>query len=684
MAEIRPLSAQKILLANQVLIGDTYILTTGKFTRSSDGSGDIGPQIVALTPFDDYRNERAYIDQSTEPERVQEKPAGKNGEDLSTYRYDFVLDDDGNPIRGIDTDNDDTPPTSYQESMQRKHFATEAVILGSSVEYWRQIEKKLEAATVKDEATADADIAAYQPLEAGETGVIPFAGGQVIGIALAAALEGATVEFAKITGGTIIDFPSPPGQAGLRAYADYTDATDAVIKNGADSLTSNAVPVGVFKEDDVLYMDMILGQVPNLTAEQVIDPNGTVHGAISGNKLKSAAEAFAVKTFQDSEFGIINSTGYADAPTTVLTAELAGAAGSVDNGSHEYAFTFVTATGETGLSPIGDPVVVTNNGVDGQVDLTSVVISADAGVTSRKIYRRFNGAGDFKLVDTIADNVTTTYTDNIANSALGAVAPTEDTTAAAVSFDASAVISDQIITIPSGDFTLAKASDTLADVVVCGCDVSTGHAISLFSPITYRENTSSGGITTINPTAQVQIASFSCPPGITGFSTVKTYLKYNSTAVTVRAVVKINGTTVSTSSSINVSSSAYTQYSFIVSGSCSYGDTIDVYIENMSASLTAGWSSPSYYVTLTGGGTAVFSKSDNYYPQRFVGFAQNAALAGENVVLKCAGIDNNGGGTANATITLSSTPGSAVVGGGGTSVGIALGASQRLIVQPPV
>jgi hypothetical protein len=50
-----------------------------------------------------------------------------------------------------------------------------------------------------------------------------------------------------------------------------------------------------------------------------------------------------------------------------------------------------------------------------------------AGVTARKLWRRFNGAGAFRLVTTIADNGTTDYTDAVGNSALGANAPATTT-----------------------------------------------------------------------------------------------------------------------------------------------------------------------------------------------------------------------------------------------------------------
>ena len=46
------------------------------------------------------------------------------------------------------------------------------------------------------------------------------------------------------------------------------------------------------------------------------------------------------------------------------------------------------------------------------------------GVLHRKLYRRFNGAGPFKLVTTLTNNTATTFTDTVANAALGAASLT--------------------------------------------------------------------------------------------------------------------------------------------------------------------------------------------------------------------------------------------------------------------
>ena len=110
-------------------------------------------------------------------------------------------------------------------------------------------------------------------------------------------------------------------------------------------------------------------------------------------------------------------------------AALAGAgAGNVDNGAHRYRVSFVTAQGETEGGVISAAVTVTDKAVNGKVTVSSIPLGGSA-VTARKLYRTAAGGSDYLLLATLADNTTTSYTDNTADSALGAGAPTSNTTA---------------------------------------------------------------------------------------------------------------------------------------------------------------------------------------------------------------------------------------------------------------
>lgn len=124
----------------------------------------------------------------------------------------------------------------------------------------------------------------------------------------------------------------------------------------------------------------------------------------------------------------LDETNQENAPSAP-TAALPGTpiAGNVDNGAHRYLVTFVTADGETQAGVVSAAVTVADKTVNGKVALTGIPLGG-AAVTSRKLYRTAAGGSTHMLLATIANNTATTYTDNIADSALGAGAPTTNTT----------------------------------------------------------------------------------------------------------------------------------------------------------------------------------------------------------------------------------------------------------------
>jgi uncharacterized phiE125 gp8 family phage protein len=113
------------------------------------------------------------------------------------------------------------------------------------------------------------------------------------------------------------------------------------------------------------------------------------------------------------------------APAVALASP--SAPGNVNAGAHRYRVTFVTADGETEGGTVSSAVTVADAAVNGQIALTAIPIGG-ALVTSRKIYRTAAGGSAYLLLATIADNTTTAYTDNISDAALGAGAPTTNTT----------------------------------------------------------------------------------------------------------------------------------------------------------------------------------------------------------------------------------------------------------------
>ena len=118
-----------------------------------------------------------------------------------------------------------------------------------------------------------------------------------------------------------------------------------------------------------------------------------------------------------------------EVPPGAPTAALAGGgAGNVNNGTHRYKITFVTAQGQTSGGTASVIVTVTDKTADGKVALSSIPTGSPF-VTSRKIYRTLAGGTTYKLLTTLADNTTTIYTDNTSDASLTTTLPAPNTTA---------------------------------------------------------------------------------------------------------------------------------------------------------------------------------------------------------------------------------------------------------------
>lgn len=103
----------------------------------------------------------------------------------------------------------------------------------------------------------------------------------------------------------------------------------------------------------------------------------------------------------------------------------AGAAG-VLTGVYQYKVGYTERDGSTLISesPLSSAVSVTLAAQRGS--LTSVPVSSDTGVTDRRIYRTTAGGSTFFPLTYIADNTTTTLTDNTADASLGTTAADTD------------------------------------------------------------------------------------------------------------------------------------------------------------------------------------------------------------------------------------------------------------------
>jgi hypothetical protein len=96
-------------------------------------------------------------------------------------------------------------------------------------------------------------------------------------------------------------------------------------------------------------------------------------------------------------------------------------------GAYKYAVTFVDAYGE---SLPGSQFSITTTSGNQNINL-SAIPTGPAVTTKRNIYRTTVGGTQLKLVGTLNDNTTTTFSDNKADGSLGTNAPTVSTFAQA-------------------------------------------------------------------------------------------------------------------------------------------------------------------------------------------------------------------------------------------------------------
>lgn len=141
-------------------------------------------------------------------------------------------------------------------------------------------------------------------------------------------------------------------------------------------------------------------------------------GAYSSEARVDTIEIYRTKDGGSTLFKV-TSAPYNNVTPAAPVAALAGlGAGNVNNGTHSYKVGFRNALGLESAGSAKSNVVTTSAG-NGQVALSSIPVGP-AGTTTRIIYRTVAGdTGDWKKVGTVADNVTTTFADNIADGSLG-------------------------------------------------------------------------------------------------------------------------------------------------------------------------------------------------------------------------------------------------------------------------
>ena len=195
---------------------------------------------------------------------------------------------------------------------------------------------------------------------------------------------------------------------------------------GTESNVAKFLKAG-FGDQDTAALDttVLAAPAPSTTGCSLASALGLEVGALVAFDMASGArkEVTRIKTISVAEPSI---------QPVALAAALAGAgAGNVDDGLHNYVYTFVRPLGETQPAPL-TALTIVDKTADGQVALTGIT-AGPVGTTARKIYRtKVGGPAAYFLLATIADNVTLIFTDNVADAGLGAAMSASP----AVTFDA--------------------------------------------------------------------------------------------------------------------------------------------------------------------------------------------------------------------------------------------------------
>lgn len=147
------------------------------------------------------------------------------------------------------------------------------------------------------------------------------------------------------------------------------------------------------------------------------------------NLIPSSGPALEPVTVQElKDHAKLDTNGHEPAPGAPTVALAGAGAGNLSNGVYRWRVTVVTADGESEAGAISDAVTVADNSADGKGALTNIPLGG-AAVTSRRLWRTKADGSTYFLLATLADNTTTSYTDNVADASLGAEAPSSNTTA---------------------------------------------------------------------------------------------------------------------------------------------------------------------------------------------------------------------------------------------------------------
>lgn len=221
-------------------------------------------------------------------------------------------------------------------------------------------------------------------------------------------------------------------------------------------------------------------------------------------------------------------------PPDAVYADNAQAGAGLDEGYHDYKATLLNANGET--TPGTQSVSILAQAPNNRINLF-IVPTGPAGTTGRRLYRRFQAGGTWKLLTTIHDNTTTSYLDTAPNSSLGADAPTTNTTGtAAQRIPVSNIPIGPLGVIARKLYRRFNGTGSFRLVTTIANNTATTFTDAV-------PNTGLGAAALSTPTAVGnQIAVSSIPLGAAGVTARELYMSPGGTNVRKRALVIPNNT----------------------------------------------------------------------------------------------------------------------------------------------
>jgi hypothetical protein len=256
-----------------------------------------------------------------------------------------------------------------------------------------------------------------------------FLGGVVTGAGSTTLSDG------RLTSTTNMNFNSPSYT--FKPLSDSSSAFQLQNATGASLLTLDTTNSKLALSSTALTIGNITAPgAPTVTAGT--NTGGTLSGGTNTTYYyKVSAITSSGETIASAEQSI---NGSAFTPISAPTAPTVAASGTagVLNGSYTYKVTYLTANGET----TGGTTSAVVSPASKQVNITNIP-TGPAGTLYRRIYRTSAGGADGtqKLVITLNDNTTTSYTDNVADASLrgslpGSNTARTDTNRATVTFSA--------------------------------------------------------------------------------------------------------------------------------------------------------------------------------------------------------------------------------------------------------